>query len=707
MTTKVKENSILENIVPTTNENEMKQLMKDLDREQAYREHKCWRQYITVLVSVAFCIFQLYATLSGRIPAQLVRSTHLAFVQFIAFLLFPATKSLPRNTLPLYDVILAFIGSSCWCYYIINYEYIVRRAGAYTTLDIVIGVIGILVLFESCRRIVGLPIMIIAGAFVVYAFIGRYLPGFLNHRGYRLTRIVSHLFYTTEGIMGTPIGACSTFIFLFILFGAFLEKTGIGQFFINLCNSIAGGASGGPAKVAVLSSALLGTISGSSVSNTVGSGSFTIPMMKKLGYKGEFAGAVEAAASTGGQLMPPIMGAAAFLMAESVGLPYLTVVKASIIPALLYFAGIFITVHLEAHKLGLKGLPKEMLPQFLPLFIRNGYMIIPLFSIIFFLCIGKTATYAALMGIVSIIAIAVIVSLISVAAGFKPKFTLKDLVDVLCTAARGVVSVAIACGMAGIIIGVVTLTGLGLRLGAGLVAIAHGKLFITLILTMISSIILGMGAPTTANYLITSTITASAIVRCVYGDGVPTPEKLLPAHMFAFYFGIIADVTPPVALAAIAGAAIAKARPMRTAVNATKLAIGAFIVPYMFIYNPAMLMIDANLLKIVGITATALIGMFGISTGLEGYAFAHTGFLNNRKASKRAKRAASIAERLLFVSSGLCCIDPHLSTDIYGILVMAILICLQILRKRKAEEIQAAKDAEKLAKQEASAEKQD
>ncbi|QSI02776.1 TRAP transporter permease [Treponema ruminis] len=661
----------------------MKNLMQNLDREQAYREHKCWRQYITVLVSIAFCIFQLYATLSGRIPAQIVRASHLAFVQFLAFLLFPAAKSMPKDTLPLYDVVLAFIGAGCWSYYIVNFEQIVRRAGAYTPLDIAVGIVGIIILFESCRRIVGLPIMIIAGSFILYAFIGKYLPGFLNHRGYKLTRVVSHLYYTTEGIMGTPIGACSTFIFLFILFGAFLEKTGIGQFFIDSCNAIAGGASGGPAKVAVLSSALLGTVSGSSVSNTVGSGSFTIPMMKRLGYRGEFAGAVEAAASTGGQLMPPIMGAAAFLMAESVGLPYITVVKAAIIPALLYFAGIFITVHLEAHKLGLKGLPKEDIPRFLPLFLSRGYMILPLAVIIFFLCSGKTATYSALMGIISIIVIAIAVSFVDVAKGNKPRFTLHDLVQVLCAAARGIISVAIACGMAGIIIGVVTLTGLGLKLGAGLVVLAHGKLFITLLLTMISSIILGMGAPTTANYLITSTITAGAIVNCVYGQVSPTPEQLLPAHMFAFYFGIIADVTPPVALAAIAGAAIAKARPMRTAVNATKLAIGAFIVPYMFIYNPAMLMIGANALSILGITVTALLGMFGISVGLEGYAFARTGFLNNFNVSEKVKKSMSALERLCFLAAGLCCIDPHPATDIFGVILLGILIAMQIFRRRK------------------------
>lgn len=653
-------NNIVEQILPTTNEEEMKNLMKELDREQAYREHKCWRQYITVVISIAFVLFQLYATLSGRITAQVLRASHLAFVQALAFLLFPALKKFPRNTLPIYDVLLAVAGASCWLYIVINFHELVRRAGAYTPIDIIVGAVGILILIESCRRIVGLPILIIATSFIIYAFIGPYLPGFLNHRGYSFERVVSHLFFNTEGIMGTPIGACSTFIFLFILFGALLESTGIGQFFIDMCNSIAGGASGGPAKVAVLSSALLGTVSGSSVSNTVGSGSFTIPMMKKLGYHGEFAGAVEAAASTGGQLMPPIMGAAAFLMAESLGLPYITIVKASIIPAMLYFAGIFITVHLEAKKLGLKGLPKSELPAFLPLFLKKGYMVLPLLIIIVFLCMGNTAVYAALMGIAACLIIGIVSSFVDLAQGHRPRFTMDDIVKIMCAAARNIISVAIACAMAGIIIGIVTLTGIGLKFGAGLISISHGVVFITLFLTMISSIILGMGAPTTANYLITSTITAGAII----GLGI----EPLAAHMFAFYFGIIADITPPVALAAIAGAAIAGSKPIRTAFQATKLAIGAFIIPYMFVFNPQMLIIGASAGKIIWIVSTALIGMFGISSALEGYSF----------------RKTSIVERILFIAGGLLCIIPETRSDIVGLVVIAALVIFEIITNKRS-----------------------
>lgn len=672
----------IDQILPTSNEEEMKQMMKELDREQSYREHKCWRQYITVFISIIFVVFQLYATLSGAITAQVLRATHLAFVQLLAFLLFPPAKNSPRNTLPWYDVLLGIIGAACWFYIVVNFDSLVRRSGNNTPLDVAVGIIGILVLFESCRRIVGLPIMIIAGSFIVFAFAGKYLPGFLHHRGYSLQRVVCHLFYNTEGIMGTPIGACSTFIFLFILFGALLEKTGIGHFFIDVCNAVAGGASGGPAKVAVLSSALLGTVSGSSVSNTVGSGSFTIPMMKKLGYKGEFAGAVEAAASTGGQIMPPIMGAAAFLMAESLGLPYITIVKAAIVPAILYFTGIFITVHLEAKKLGLKGLPKEQLPRFMPLILSKGYMILPLVVIIYFLCAGKTAVFAALMGIIACVLVGFGVSVSDMAHGRKPSFGGKDIVEIMCTAARNIISVAIACGMAGIIIGIVTLTGLGLRLGNGLVMLAHGKLLFTLIFTMIASIILGMGAPTTANYLITSTITAGAII-CL---GV----EPLAAHMFAFYFGIIADVTPPVALAAIAGAAIAKAKPMKTAMNATKLAIGAFIIPYMFVYNSKMLMINASAGSVIMIILTAILGMFGISVALEGYGFNNTGIFYNSGRRKSLIIAADVIERILFAAAGLLCVIPETKTDIVGICLLAVLISCQLITKRMQAKKQAA-----------------
>ncbi len=643
--------------IPTVEE--IDDYMSKYDSESRYRRYSDWKKYLIIAISVVFCLFQLYSILSGKITAQIVRATHLAFVMLLSYLLFPMKKNMPKDKLPWYDVILAVIGAASWGYITVNFESIVRRAGIYTTTDIIIGIIGILIVFEACRRIVGLPILIISIAFIIYALFGAYAPGFLNHRGYSIQRLVSHLFYNTEGIMGTPIGASATFIFLFIFFGALLDKTGIGQFFIDICNAIAGGFDGGPAKVAVLTSAMFGTVSGSSVSNTVGTGSFTIPMMKSLGYRPEFAGAVEASASTGGQLMPPIMGAASFLMAESLGIPYMEVAKAAIIPAILYFTGIFIMVHLEAKKTGLKGLSKDSLPKIGELLIKKGYLVIPLATIIYFFVLGKTAIYAGLMGIIAAGLVAIVNSIVDIIMKRKVSFGFNDLIDVFVNAARNIISVAIACAMAGVIIGVITLTGLGLKIGAGLISISGGIPLLLLFLTMVSSIILGMGVPTTANYLITSTIAASAIIGLGY--------EPLAAHMFVFYFGIIADVTPPVALAAMAGAAIAKSDPLKTGIKATKLSIGAFIIPYMFIFNPDILMINTTIADVIPILITSLIGMFGVSAGLEGYAF----------------RKCKVYERILFIIAGLLSIYPEFYSDIIGIAIIAILVIIQIATKNK------------------------
>ncbi|ADK30964.1 TRAP transporter permease [Brachyspira pilosicoli] len=640
---------------------ELDDYMSKYDSESRYRRFKDWKKYLIIVISVAFCLFQLYSILSGKITAQVVRATHLAFVMALAYLLFPMKKDMPKDKLPWYDVIIAIVGACSWLYISINFDSLVRRAGIYNTTDIIIGIVGILILFEACRRIVGTPILIISLVFIVYALFGAYAPGFLNHRGYSIQRLVSHLYYNTEGIMGTPIGASATFIFLFIFFGALLDKTGIGQFFIDICNAIAGSYDGGPAKVAVLTSAMFGTVSGSSVSNTVGTGSFTIPMMKSLGYRPEFAGAVEASASTGGQLMPPIMGAASFLMAESLGIPYKEVAKAAIIPAILYFTGIFIMVHLEAKKTGLKGLSRDSLPKIGELLMKKGYLVIPLATIIYFFVLGKTAIYAGLMGIIAAGLVAIINSIVDIILKRERSFTFNDLIDVFVNGARNIISVAVACAMAGIIIGVITLTGLGLKIGAGLISISGGISILLLMLTMISSIILGMGVPTTANYLITSTIAAGAIIGLGF--------EPLAAHMFVFYFGIIADVTPPVALAAMAGAAIAKSDPLKTGFEATKLSIGAFIIPYMFIFNPQILMINTTFVEVIPILITSLIGMFGVSAGLEGYVF----------------RKCNFIERILFIVAGLLSIYPEFYTDIIGIGLIAALIILQIItRKKKA-----------------------
>lgn len=629
------------------------ELLAKLDKESAFRKLEGPWKKITTAILFCFTMFQLYTALLGTFPAQLQRMIHLGFVITLAYLLYPATSKGSRKKIAILDYIFSATFFGIVTYYITNYNEIINRSGSYNQVDVIVGIIGIVLVLEACRRVVGWPIVIIATVFICYAYFGRSIPGFLNHRGYGVERIATHLFYTTEGIIGLPLGTCATFIFLFILFGAFLEKTGIGQFFIDIANAIAGFAAGGPAKVAVLTSALQGTISGSSVSNTVSTGSFTIPLMKSLGYKPEFAAAVEAAASTGGQIMPPIMGAAAFLIAEAVGVPYLEVAKAAIIPAVLYFTGIWMMIHLEAKKLGLVGIPREQLPKVGPILKERGHLILPIIVIIVLLAMDKSPIYAATRGILA-----------AIIAPYLRKSThvpVKDLFEALINGARNIISVACACGVAGMIVGIVTLTGLGLKLGGGLIAAAGGMVSLTLFFTMITSLILGMGVPTTANYLITSTIAAPIVMQL----GVPA----LAAHLFTFYFGILADITPPVALAAYAGSAIAKGNPFKTGVQATKLAIAAFIIPYIFVMNPALIMIDTTFMEIVRITATSLIGMFGISGGMTGWVYGH----------------ANIAERIGLIVGGLMLINPSVVTDISGVgIIAAILIYQKVRYKSKA-----------------------
>jgi TRAP transporter 4TM/12TM fusion protein len=632
---------------------DLTEILAKVDKESTYRKLKGNFHIAVSLLAISFSVFQLYTASFGLLPAQIQRSIHLSFVLLLVFLLFPIRKTMRQSYIPWYDILLALIGTYAAAYITINYEGIIDRSGAYTTHDIVMGAIGILMVLEACRRVVGIPILVIAVSFIAYAFLGPYMPGFLNHRGYSFRRVVGHLFFTTEGVLGIPLGVSATFIFLFILFGAFLDKTGIGKFFIDIANAVAGFAAGGPAKVAVITSAMLGTVSGSSVSNTVGSGSFTIPMMKKLGYKPEFAAAVEAAASTGGQLMPPIMGAAAFLMSETLGIPYLQVAKAAIIPALLYFTGIFIMVHLEAKKLGLGGMNRSEIPRIFTVLKERGHLIIPLFAIIYFLAEGATPVKAALYGIVT----SIFASVLRKATRMKPR----DFVDALEMAGRNILGVAAACATAGIIIGIVTLTGLGLKMASGLLTLAGGNMLLTLFFTMISSLILGMGVPTTANYLITATITAPAVVQL----GVP----MLAAHMFTFYFGIIADITPPVALAAYAGSAIAKSNPFKSGVIATKLAIAAFIIPYIFVYSPSILLIDTTPLQVAQIVVTSLIGMVSIGAAMEGYLLT----------------LGKPLDRIAFFIGGLMMIHPDWKTDVVGLGLMAFGVVLQLVMKRRAE----------------------
>ena len=649
------------------------EIMKKYDRESNTRIYEGIPQKILHYLLAAFALFVMWMNLFATWGEQFRRPLFLGCVILFVFALYPARKGHPGkvNRIPWYDVILAVVGSCSFFYFVINNQSILQRATRITDLEIVLGVIGILVLAECCRRVVGLPILCVASCFVIYAFVA----------GKTLKSIIYNLFYTTTGVIGTPIGVCSTFIVLFIIFGAFLEATGISDFFIACANRIAGWASGGPAKVAVISSALCGMVSGSSVGNTVTTGSVTIPMMKKTGYPGEFAGAVEAAASTGGQIMPPIMGAAAFLMAEMIGVDYAEVVVRAILPAFLYFSGIFLMVHFRAKRLGLKGLSRDELPKLKSLLPRL-YLLIPLVVLVWLIISGKTMARSAIISTILCIAVALVpyvFRLMEKNATGSRAASLKELeeechaMDVetffsaLASGAQNCLSIAIACGIAGIIAGVVTMTGLGQIFISAIVGVAGNNLMIALVLTMITCIILGMGVPTTANYVIMATTCAPILTT---GMGM----SAMAANMFVFYFGIVADITPPVALAAYAGSAIAKSRPMRTALNASRLAIAAFLVPYVFALNPAMLFIDTVWYEVVLIAVSSFIGMISISVALEGYLI----------------HEVNPVGRILCAAGGLALLIPGTLSDLAGLVALAIVLVAQIIenkrRKSKASE---------------------
>ena len=628
-------------------------IKKKYDKESDTMMYTGFMAKVISALAITFSVFQLYTAIFGVLDAQLQRAVHLGFAMALSFLLYPTRKSWSRTKLHPLDLVLAVLSAASPAYICICYQQLAMRSGIVTPVDLIMGVMGLLLVIEATRRVVGIPMVVVVLVFLAYAFAGPYMPGVMAHRGLTVQQLIGHLYYTTEGIFGIPLGVSSTFIFLFILFGAYLESTGLGKFFIDLANAVAGWASGGPAKVAVLSSAFMGTVSGSSVANVAGTGSFTIPMMKKLGYRKEFAGAVEAASSTGGQLMPPVMGAAAFLMAEFVGAPYIEIVEAAVVPAMLYFAGLWLGVHLEAKRTNLKGVPRDQLPKAWLIFKERGHLALPLIVIVYLLVSGYTPMRAALVAIV----LSILASSLRKSTRMKPI----EIVNGLESGARNVLGVVIACAAAGIIIGVVTKTGVGLKLASGLLALSGGMLLPTMFFTMITSLILGMGVPTTANYVITSTIAAPALIQM----DVP----VLAAHMFVFYFGIIADVTPPVALAAYAASGISGGKPLLTGVNASKLAIAAFIIPYIFVLSPELLMINATPTGILWAVATAIIGMVGLSSAMIGYLYYYSTWY----------------ERIILFASGLLMIIPGIVTDVPGLMLFMLILVGQKARKARLE----------------------
>ncbi len=630
----------------------VEEILEKYDVESTYRLKLGRWQWVVLFLGASLTAFHLYTAFTSTLPSQLQGAIHLGTALGIIFLLFPAKRSWRRTqkTVPWYDVVLAFTAMYVTYHKIFFYEQVLlSRIQGYSVFEIIISIIGILLLLEATRRTVGLPIVIVASIMMLYAVFGNFIPTqILSHPGFSVDRLATNLWFQESGVFGTPIQISSKIIYLFLFFGVMLVHSKIGQFFNDLAFALTGRFTGGTAKTAVVASALQGTVSGSSVANTVGSGAFTIPMMKNSGFKPEFAAATEASASTGGQIMPPLMGAAAFIMMDYLGVEFSSIMIAAAIPAMLYFSGIFIGTHFEAKKLGILGLPQSQLPSLKKLMMKNGYMLLPIIIIIVIILQGFTAQRAALMGIITAFTITMIRK--------ETRMNLKKFIKVLEEGARVALPVIAACATAGIIAGVVSITGLGAKFAAGVLALSGGFLPIALFMTMIACLILGMGLPTTANYVVTATIAAPVLI---------SEFGVLPiaAHMFVFYFGIVADITPPVSLAAYAGAGLANANPFKTGVNAVKLAIAAFIIPYIFVYDPILLlqMQEGTVLTLLFAIVTAVLGMTAVSAAVIGY------FVTQPNA----------LERLILFAAGLLMIIPDLLPSTIGLLLTAGIWFLQ------------------------------
>jgi len=637
-----------QNEAPVVNPDE---LLVQIDRESAYRRLTGkWPVAIT-FAGISLTLFHVYTAVTHPLAPQLQRSPHLGIALGMIFILYPAKRGDIKGQVPWYDMVLAVLGMLAAFYQVFFYEALIDRAGLNTSLDMVAAAVGIILVPEATRRIAGWAMVLVAMGFLGYAYYGNWLPGLFGHRGYSLERILEHTWLTTEGVFGVPLGVSATVIFVYLLFAQFLAHTGIRNFFIDIAMAITGRSPGGPAKVAVITSAFEGTISGSSIANTVGSGSFTIPMMKRLGYRPEFAAAVEASASTGGQIMPPVMGAAAFVMVEFLNIPYIEIAKAAAIPALLYFTAVFIMVHFEAKKTGMKGLPKDQLPTLKDVIVKQGYLLVPLVVIIWLMDAGYSPARAAIYAAV-----------LSWVFGLLKKDTRMGWRQILQTfedTARGALGVIVACATAGIVVGMVTLTGIGLKLSNNMVDLAGNNLWLALILTMFASLVLGMGIPTTATYIVLATMAAPALIKM----GVAA----LAAHLFVFYFGIVADITPPVALAVYAGSAIAGSNPWKTGVEAVKLALGAFLIPYIFAVSPQLLLINATPLNVVEMLFTSMLGMISLGAGVTGYWSTTLHWL----------------ERLALVAGGILLVDPGFLTDVIGAVLVAVVFALQTIRARR------------------------
>ena len=661
----------------------LEELMRKYDTESRFRILSGWQGKLVALIAVAMSCFHFYTSGFGLLLAQKQGAVHLAFTLALVFLLYPASSKQSKTSgIPFYDFILGAIGVASALYLVVFFNELVTRAGLPTQTDLIMGFLLIATLLEATRRISNPVLPCLAIIALLYCYFGRSMPDMLAHRGFNVARIVNHMYLGTEGIFGTPLEVSSTFVFMFILFGAVLEKTGLGKFIIDLSLALAGWSTGGPAKVAVVSSGLMGTVSGSSVANVCTTGMFTIPLMKSVGYEPYFAGAVEAVASTGGQIMPPVMGAAAFIMAQILGVPYIEVAIAAVVPALLYYFAVMVQVHFEACRLGLRGIPWKQLPPLGPLLKTKGFLLIPLVAIIYFLLAGYTPLKAAFNGI--------LVSFVLSWLNKETRLTPAKLYDAFQSGARSAIGVACACATVGMVVGMGTLTGLALKIAGAIVAMAEvspdgslaalaaslfslapgaevtaetaalalTKIF-TLFFTMIASLILGMGLPTTANFIVTSTMAAPALFLL----GVPP----MAAYMFVFYFGIAADLTPPVALAAYAGAGIAGSDPMKTGVTSFKLALAGFLVPYIYVYNPMLLFIDVEPFYMAQAICTALIGVFLLAMFTIGYFKAHLAWYM----------------RVLAFVGAICLLIPGTMSDLFGLAVLGVIYVMQTAKAKR------------------------
>lgn len=642
-------------------EADKQELLEKFDKESKTRT------FVSPAVAMAYKIFAILVTLYHLVfasgfwmPETLKhRSLHVSMILILAFAMYPATKKASRKIIAWYDYILIALSAAVPLYMWLDYFNIINRAGKPNSMDVIIGTLLTLLVLEATRRVCGMALPILGVIFILYSLMGTKqglipvnIPGIFLHRGYTWQKLMSHFFANTEGIYGSSVNVASTYIFLFIAFGEIMNKCGMGKFFNDIANALAGGSKGGPAKVAVVASGLLGMINGAAVAVVVTTGSFTIPLMKKTGYDNEFSGAIVATGSVGGQLMPPVMGAAAFIMAETLGIKYSTLLVSAIIPAVIYYMGILLQIQMRAEKMGMQGTPKDRLPKVGEVMKEYGHLAIPLVFLIYMLFFsGKTVIMAAFYTILFTI----------VVAQLRPntRMSLNDIIDAMVASAKSTVSVAIACACVGIIVGVCSITGFALNMASTIIQIGGQSLMFTLMFTMVTCMILGMGLPSIPSYIITSTIAAPALVTL----GIPP----IAAHMFCFYFAMFANLTPPVALAAFAAAGIAGGSPMKTGWASVKLALAGFILPYMFVYNTELLLLDTPIAKGIQVAITAAIGVFLISVAVEGFLF----------------RKVNAVLRILCFAGAYLLIDSGLITDIIGIAICVGIVLLQKTMAKK------------------------